>query len=61
MRYIRNNIVRIVDVAIQERKDSITGYKTAPAAYIKVEWQVIDGADQELLARNTSFSGPITQ
>jgi hypothetical protein len=50
-RYTRNNIVGIVGVAIHERKDTTKDYKSAPTTYVKIKWQGIDEADQELLTR----------
>ncbi|CAG8196615.1 unnamed protein product [Penicillium olsonii] len=50
-RYTRNNIVGIVGVAIHERKDTTKDYKSAPTAYVKIKWQDIDEADQNLLTR----------
>ncbi|CAG8048050.1 unnamed protein product, partial [Penicillium salamii] len=50
-RYTRNNIVGIVGVAIQERKDTTRDYKSAPTVYVKIKWQDIDEADQKLLTR----------
>lgn len=50
-RYTRNNIVGIVGVAIYERKDTTKDYKSAPTTYVKIKWQDIDKADQNLLTR----------
>ncbi|OGE47358.1 hypothetical protein PENARI_c048G03304 [Penicillium arizonense] len=54
-RYSRNNIVGIVGVAFQERKDTNKEYKTAPTAFVKVKWQGIDAAHQKLLTRDTCW------
>ncbi|CAG8272639.1 unnamed protein product [Penicillium salamii] len=54
-RYTRNNIVGIVGVAIQERKDTTRDYKSAPTVYVKIKWQDIDEADQKLLARGCGW------
>ncbi|CAG7970603.1 unnamed protein product [Penicillium salamii] len=51
-RYTRNNIVGIVGVAIYDRKDTTKDYKSAPTTYVKIKWQDIDKADQNLLTRS---------
>ncbi|KAJ5230959.1 hypothetical protein N7489_011667 [Penicillium chrysogenum] len=54
-RYSRNNIVGIVGVAIYNRKNITKDYKTAPTTFVKVKWQQIHTADQELLTRGNCW------
>ncbi|KAJ5971737.1 uncharacterized protein N7479_001655 [Penicillium vulpinum] len=54
-RYSRDNIVGIVGVAFYERKNIDKVYKTAPPAFVKVKWQGIDAAHQNLLTRGNSW------